>query len=539
MRTESKNVRDVTYQLLREVGITTIFGNPGYLEETFLKNFPSDFRYVLALQESSAIAMADAFAQATGQPALVNLHSCGGLGNAMGNLITAFQNKTPLIVTAGQQTREMLLSEPLQTNVESIILPRPWIKWSYEPVRAQDIPAAFMRAIATALQPPAGPVFLSLPFGDWEEQCNFPATIRTVSRRFAPDPDRLAEFAKILSKASSPVVVYGASIDKTNSWSEAINFAELLGSPVWAAPICERASFPETHPLYCGKLPSAIGPLCEKLEGHDVVLVVGAPVFRYYNYVAGSYLPNGTCLLHISDDPSEIARAPVGDGLLGDSVLSLTALTQLLSNHRPKTDLQKKMPHYREPSSAHLIKSSNDGLLTAAQVFNALSEIRPDNAILVEESPSNRIDLHEYWKITKPASFFTFASGILGWNLPASVGIALAERDKGSNRPIILVIGDGSLQYSIQALWTAVQHNLPILIIVMRNGEYGSLKSFAKLEYISGVPGLDLPGLDIVSLAKGYGCKAFRLDDLDAIKKAALDAWTKSKPTLLEIPISP
>lgn len=538
MITKAKNVRDFTYQLLREVGITTIFGNPGSLEETFLKNFPSDFRYVLALQESSAIAMADAFAQATGNPALVNLHSCGGLGNAMGNLITAFQNKTPLIVTAGQQTREMLLMEPLLTNVESILLPRPWVKWSYEPVRAQDIPAAFMRAIATALQPPAGPVFLSLPFGDWEEPCEFPAIIRTVSRRFAPDPDRLAEFAKILSKALSPVVVYGAAIDKTNGWSEAINFAELLGSPVWAAPSSERVSFPETHPLYCGKLPSAISQLCKKLEGHDVVLVVGAPVFRYYHYVAGSYLPNGTCLLHISDDPSEIARAPVGDGLLGDSVLSLTALTQLLIKHRPKTDVQKKMLHYKVSSSSNLIKLSNDGLLTAAQVFNALSEIRPDTAILVEESPSNSIDLHKYWPITKPASFFTFASGILGWNLPASVGIALAERDKGSNRPIILIIGDGSLQYSIQALWTAVQHNLPILIIVMRNGEYGNLKLFAKLKDTPGVPGLDLPGLDIVSLAKGYGCDAFRLDDLDAIKKAALEAWTKSKPTVLEIPIS-
>jgi benzoylformate decarboxylase len=181
-----KTVRDVTYQLLREFGLTTIFGNVGSTEETFLKNFPSDFRYVLALQEASVIGMADGYAQATRRPALVNLHTGAGLGNAMGNLITAFQNKTPLIVTAGQQTREMLLMEPWLTNVEPTMLPRPWVKWAYEPVRAEDIPAAFMRAIATALQPPAGPVFLSLPLDDWEKPCGGPAVVRSSAHELRP-----------------------------------------------------------------------------------------------------------------------------------------------------------------------------------------------------------------------------------------------------------------------------------------------------------------------------------------------------------------
>ena len=277
-----QTVRDVTFELLREAGLTTVFGNPGSTEETFLKNFPPDFRYVLALQEASVIAMADGFAQATGRPALVNVHTGAGMGNAMGNLITAALNKTPLIVTAGQQTREMLLMEPWLTNVEATMLPRPWAKWAYEPVRAEDVPAAFMRAIATALQPPQGPVFLSLPLDDWEKPCAGPAVVRTVSQRIAPDHARLAEFAKALSEASSPVLIYGAAIDRGNGWKEAVGLADALGAPVWAAPVCERAPFPENHPLYRGGLPFAIGPLCKKLEGHDVALVIGAPVFRYY-----------------------------------------------------------------------------------------------------------------------------------------------------------------------------------------------------------------------------------------------------------------
>jgi thiamine pyrophosphate-dependent acetolactate synthase large subunit-like protein len=321
-----KTVRDVTYELLRECGITTIFGNVGSTEETFLKNFPSDFRYILGLQEASVIGIADGYAQATRRPALVNLHTGAGLGNAMGNLLTAFQNKTPLIMTSGQQTREMLLMEPWLTNVEPTILPRPWVKWAYEPVRAEDIPAAFMRAIATALQPPSGPVFLSLPLDDWEKPCAGPAVVRSVGTRIAPDHERLAEFAKTLSQASSPVLIYGASIARGNGWKEAVTFAEALGAPVWAAPSSERTPFPEDHPLYCGGLPFAIGPLSEKLKGHDVALIIGAPVFRYYPYVPGPYLPAGLRLLHISDDPAETARAPVGDSLLGTpSYLSLAS----------------------------------------------------------------------------------------------------------------------------------------------------------------------------------------------------------------------
>jgi benzoylformate decarboxylase len=532
------NVRDVTYQLLRELGLTTVFGNVGSTEETFLKNFPSDFRYVLAPQEASVVGIADGYAQATRRPALVNLHTTA-TANGIGNIATAFQNKTPLIVTAGQQTREMLLMEPWLTNVEPTMLPRPWVKWAYEPVRAEDIPAAFMRAVATALQPPAGPVFLSLPLGDWEQPCESPAVVRTVSQRIGPDPLRLIEFAKTLAEAQSPVLIYGAAIARGNGWREGVAFAEALGAPVWAAPASERAPFPEDPPLYSGGLPFAMGPLSKKLEGHDVALIIGAPVFRYYPYVPGPYLPNGLRLLHISDDPAETSRAPVGDSLLGDPVLSLVALKEFFRDSKPKTTKAREtLAHRMAPHAPGKISAAGDAKPTAAQVFQALNEIRRPNTVLVEESPSNLGDLHKEWPVTEPDTFYTFSSGILGGNLPASVGIALAERDSGRNRPVIVVMGDGSFQYSVQSLWTAAQLHLPLLVIVLRNDEYCILKSFAVLEETPGVPGLDIPGFDPVSIAKGYGCDSERLEDLGAIKKAAIAAWSKSKPTVLEIPIS-
>ena len=189
-------------------------------------------------------------------------------------------------------------------------------------------------------------------------------------------------------------------------------------------------------------------------------------------------------------------------------------------------------PH---PAAAN---GSPDGLLSAAQAFTALNQVRPDHAVLVEESPSNLPDLHTAWPVTEPDTFYTFASGGLGWNLPAAVGIALAERDSGRNRPVIAVIGDGSFQYSVQSIWTAARLGLPMLIVVVQNSEYAILKSFATLEQAPGVPGLDIPGLDIVSIARGYGCDAARVADLDTLKQAAAAAWTKQVPTVLEIPIS-
>jgi benzoylformate decarboxylase len=321
----------------------------------------------------------------------------------------------------------MLLLEPWLTNVESTMLPRPWVKWSYEPARAEDVPAAFMRAYATALQPPAGPVFLSIPLDDWDTPSSHTAVVRAVSTRFAPDPRRIEQFADLLARASDPVLILGGAVARGQGWSAATALAEKLDIHVWAAPACERAPFPEDHPLYLGGLPFAIGPLCNKLEGHDLALVIGAPVFRYYPYVPGEYLPHGLKLLHVSDDPSETSRAPVGDGLLADAVLTMEALVALVAR-RPagkrvarRPELHRMAPH--PPSQ--VVQRSARGALTAAQVFAALSEVRPDDAVLVEETPSNLPELHKSWPITKPDSFFTFASGGLGWSLPASVGIAL------------------------------------------------------------------------------------------------------------------
>ncbi|MGF7123198.1 benzoylformate decarboxylase [Rhodococcus sp. BE178] len=534
-----ETIRDITFDLLRKLGITTVFGNPGSTEETFLKDLPSDFRYILALQEASAVAIADGYAQATRSPALVNVHTSAGISNAMSNIMTAAMNHTPLIVTAGNQTREMLLMEPWLTNVEPEMLTKPWAKWSYQPVRAEDVPAAFMRAYAMAMQPPAGPVFLSIPLDDWDRPAASTPVLRSVTTRIGPDPDRIEEFARRLSDAKNPVLIYGSSIARGDGWAQAVALAEKLGAPVWAAPSSERPPFPENHPHYRGGLPFAIGPLSERLAGHDIGIVIGAPVFRYYPYVPGEYLPEGMSLLHVTDDPAEAGKAPVGDSLLCDAVLALEGLLELVEERAPSGPVAVN-PHRMAPHPAPLVAEAGEagGTLTALEVFEAIRSVVPDGTVLMEESPSNIAELHTAWPIEKPDSFYTAASGSLGWNLPASVGIALAERDSGRNRPVVVMIGDGSFQYAIQALWTAAAHELPILYVVPRNEEYAILKAFAKLEETPGVPGLDIPSLDFVSLGEGYGCAGERAETVDEVQIAVKAALARSGPTVLEVPIA-
>src|ERR1700728_684475 len=524
-------VYDATYNLLRKLGLTTVFGNPGSTEQPFLKNFPPDFEYVLGLQEATAVAMADGFAQATGKPALLNLHTSGGTGNGMGNIMSAFQNKTPLIITAGQQTREMLLCEPMLTNRDETTLPRPWVKWAYQPVRAQDVPGAIMRAYTVALQPPAGPVYVSIPLDDWDQPALGEAIVRTASSRCSPDPERLALFAERIQKSKNPVLLYGPEIERAGGWDAGIKFAERLKAPVYMTPLAEKASFPQTHPQFRGMVPIAIGPLSKKLQGHDLIIVGGAQVFRYYPFVAGDYLPQGAELLQVTNDPWDAAAAVVGESLLSDSKLALDAFIDAIPavTSRPAPTALR---------TERTLPSPPNNPLTALEAFAALSELRPNDAILVNETASNFGDLMQYWPIQKSDTYYTFASGGLGWGSPAAVGVALAEKKMGTGHPVVAVIGDGAFQYSVQDVYTAVQLKLKVVFVVPCNGEYAILKEFAVLEKTPNVPGLELPGLEVVSAAKGFGCTAVHAKTRQDIKEAFATALKADGPTLIAIPIA-
>jgi benzoylformate decarboxylase len=516
------------FDLMRRLELTTIFGNPGSTEETFLRDFPSDFRYVLGLHEASVVAMADGYAQDSEKPVIVNLHTAAGMGNAMGNIASAWHNRAPLIIIAGQQTREMLLLEPYLTNLQATQLPMPYVKWSYETARAEDAPAALMRAYAMAVQPPAGPVFLSIPMDDLEKTYDGQVPYRQVSRTLQVSVEDMRATAKLLAEAKSPAMIVGGAVDRNDGWRDVTRLAEALACPVWAAPQEGRPGFPETHPLFQGSAPAGIGLLADALEGHDLILVVGAPVFRYYPFVEGNYLPDGARLIQIVDDPQEAARAPVGDSILADPAKSCAILADLIPQTRRQTPTA--LPSLQKPEAGAEI--------SADLLFHELDNLRPKDAVLVQESLSNLKVLRKRLPTAHPLSLISMTSGVLGYGLPASVGVALAERDSGRSRKVICIVGDGAAQYVIQGLWSAAQLDLPILFIVVRNRQYGILKAFADFQNTPSVPGLDLPGIDTVKLAEGYGCTALsvtRPAELTATLRRGLDM---DGPCLIEVSVT-
>lgn len=510
------SVREASYELFRAHGMTTIFGNPGSTELPMLSEFPADFTYVLGLQELAVVGMADGFAQASGRPTHVNLHTAPGVGNAVGGIFNAQANKAPLVITAGQQVRPHIVMEANLTNRDPTVGPQPYVKWAHEPVRAQDVPGALARAINYAILPPRGPVFVSVPMDDWEVEAEEDrarsAARRRVSGRTVPDPAALAQLASALEHASNPVLVAGPEIDSSGGWDAAVALAEKQRLPVWASPATggNRIGFPEGHRQFIGVLPPAIGALSQTLDGHDLVLVAGSSVFPYYPYLPGPLLPEGATLSTLTSDPGEAARAPMGDAILGDVGLALSQLVELVGeSQRP---LPEPRPAPGEPQELEPMSGS--------QAMAALADAWPRDGIVVLESPSSTLALRNRLRISTPGSYYFCASGGLGFGVSAAVGVQLAE----PSRPVVCVVGEGSAQYGITALWTAVAYKAPITFLVLRNDEYMILKWFAAMEQVSGAPGLELPGLDTAAVARAYGMQAQEVATRDELTEALREA---------------
>lgn len=520
------SVHDLTYDLLRRHGVTTVFGNPGSNELPFLDHFPSDFRYFLGLHEGVAVGMADGYAQATGETVLVNLHSAAGSGNGMGALSNAWSSHTPLILMAGQQTRAMVGVEAFLTNVDSTQLPRPLVKWSYEPLVAQDVPLAISQALHMAALPPSGPVYLSVPLDDWAAAAN-PQSQALVSRRVQAvgslDGAPLSHFIDRLNAAEHPALILGPEVDACRANPLAVCVAEKLRAPVWIAPCAPRCPFPTTHPYFQGVLPATIKRISAALSGHDLVLVIGAPVFRYHEYEPGEYLPAGAELIAITTDPQEAARAPVGDAIVGNVKLALQALADnLRQSDRPVPARQAR------PGPAKI----DSGTLLPEAVFDVLAAVAPSDAIYVNESTSTTDFMWDRLPLRHPGSYYFAAGGGLGFGMAAALGVQLAE----SSRRVIAIIGDGSANYSITALWTAARYKIPVVFLILKNGTYGALRWFTNVLKVDAVPALDVPGIDFLSLATGYGVESVRATTVEELKHALTTALCSQSPTLIAVP---
>ncbi|MDR6639514.1 benzoylformate decarboxylase [Paenarthrobacter nitroguajacolicus] len=518
-------VKQASYELLRANGLTTIFGNPGSNELPFLGAMPEDFRYVLGLHEGVVMGIADGYAQASGKAAFVNLHAASGTGNAMGALTNAWYSHTPLVISAGQQVRPSIGMESMLSNVDATTLPRPLVKFSSEPACAADVPRSLSHAIHAATQDPKGPVYISVPYDDWDAdagEVSVNLVGRSVHTAGTPSRRQLEPFIDALASAANPVLVLGPDIDAARANHKAVALADKLKMPVWVAPSAPRCPFPTNHPGFRGVLPASISRISDLFKDHDVVLVVGAPVFRYHQFEPGEFLPAETTLLHITCDPGEAARAPMGTALVADMSEALHALTEGL----PESNRAVPAPRIIAPPPAA------DGTALAPEaVFEVINEVAPRDAVYVNEATSTVGALWDRLEMTHPGSYYFPASGGLGFGMPAAVGVQLAN----PNRRVIGIIGDGSANYGITALWTAAQENIPVVFLILNNGTYGALQAFATKLNAENVPGLSVPGIDFCALAGGYGVQASKVTDLANLKEKLTAALEAEQPTLIEI----
>ena len=519
-KTRQVTVREAVIHLMRGFGCTTLFGNPGSTELPLFRDWPKDFRYVLGLQESVVVAMADGYAQASKNAAFVNLHSAAGTGHALGNLFTAWKNNAPVVVIAGQQARSMLPMDPFLGAKDAAEFPRPYVKFSIEPARAEDVPAAIARAYYTAMTEPMGPVFVSVPVDDWDKACDLVEARQVITRR-RPDAAALASLGEALEASTSPVIVVGSDVDRSGGLEGVVALAERFQAPVWVAPRTYRCGFPETHPLFAGFLAPMKPAVSARLKGHDLVVVLGAPAFTYHNEAPGLFIPEGSRLFQVVSDPDQAAYTPEGVSIVGNVGAAIEdLLARPAPPARPKAEGRGPLPEIAPATP-----------IPPRYLMQQLRRLRPKDSIIVEEAPTTREPMNDQLPIEQANGFITTGSGGLGYGLPASVGVALAEPGKR----VIAVIGDGSSMYGIQALWTAAQSKLPMTILIVNNGGYLALKHMGEMFQMQDLVGVDVPGIDFVALARSLGCEAAKVESADGLDGALKTALGSAGPFLLEI----
>lgn len=520
MSKSTVTVREAAYAVFAHFGVDRLFGNPGSTELPMLKAMP--FPYVMGLNEAVVMGMADGYARSTGRAALVNLHSSAGTGHSLGNLFTAWKNNAPVVVTAGQQARSILPYDPFLGAERPTEFPRPYVKFAIEPARAQDVPLALARAFAIALTPPMGPVFVSIPVDDWERTCEMPA-LPQLSLRTFPDPAGIDRIAAMLAGASNPALVIGTGAANGGAWDAAVALAEKAGLNVWAAPYAARETFPEDHPQFAGFINAWRDQIRNALAPHDAILVAGAPVFTYHVEGTGTHWPEGAQLMALTDDPQHLSNLP-GDGpdtfgVLGD----IRAGLEMLADRLPARTFAGATHKFVDPAPD----------MTAAYVLKRMSALRPQDAVIVEESPTARGPVHVTLPIRREGGFYSCASGGLGYSLPGAIGVAFGQSDK-----VIAILGDGAAMYTIQGLFTAFQEQANVSFCIMNNAAYAALTGFSGEFGMNHVPGCDLAGLDFALLAEAQGLPAKVVARVEDIDDALQWSFAQPGPSLLDIRIA-
>lgn len=549
---------EAALELLAEYGVRHIFGNPGTTELPLTDALAADerFSYVLGLQEVPVLAMADGFAMARGDVALVNLHTCPGLGNALGMLYNAYREGTPLVVTAGQQDRRLAFEEPILWG-DMVSVARPWTKWSVEVQRGADLPLAFRRAVSLARTPPTGPVFLSLPIDVQQEIGEFDLSpIRVPDGRVRPAPGVVAEAARVLLGSRRPAILAGSRVQERDAVNELVAVAERLGAPVFAesGTTHGRLPFPADHPLAGPGLPLWSPDVRERLADYDALLVVGMDLLRQYVYHEPVRpIPEGIRLVQVDEDAWQIGKNYAVDaGVVGDVKGALAELTERLdalsSDEFREAARQRhyvwgvQRSEYQERLRARIETGRAERPLRPEVLMEAIGRVLPKNATVIEEAvTTTQTTLERLGALKNTSGYFGHRGWGLGWGLNCAIGVQLAWPD----RPALGIIGEGAAMYGIQGLWTAARYQIPVTWVIPNNAQYQILKVGAQGLNLPQATagkfvGMDLtePEVDILGLARAFGVEAVQAESPEEVSEAVAAGLNSNRPTLINVPIA-
>jgi benzoylformate decarboxylase len=543
----TRRARDILLDILRDEGITHVFGNPGSTEMPLMDALVDapDITYVLGLQEATAVGMADGWALASGQAGFVNLHAMGGLGNAMGVLVASKASETPLVVTAGQQNTRHLMTEPWLSG-DLVALAAPVTKWAKEVRRGEDVGQALRRAFAVARTAPSGPVFLSLPMDVLDQEVSGKTPPASAPPRLGASPDA-ARLAERLARLDPDKVIVLLGDDLPASISAGLTaFVEVGGFPVWGTQLTSRSAFPSAHPSWAGVMKPDFAVMREHFANAQAIVLVGGRAFVAYPYRAAEPVPEGVAVLHVADNPEAFGREHAADmALIGDIGLTLSAaakrLADLVNRERVEVLLTARGARKRavtEALRAEILAETGAPLSPDAAVLAALDAL-PASALIANDSAATFGRVQELLT-TPPGRYFFARGGVLGCNMPAAVGASFAGADW-----VASFVGDGGAMYSPQALWSAAHYRARVIFFVFNNRRYGVLQNVAtSLGYSNAIAGRFVgmaivePTIDFQALSTSMGVPAVRADDRTAIGAAVAKALERDGPSLIEIGIT-